>query len=91
LASELKRIEWDTVIGCGKFGERAASHDTEYDHVWGEQLVDTELNKLAFVTSQDRLYLHRMTRKDPQTDNCRQGILVTCSGGSPVVVVVWLR
>jgi hypothetical protein len=42
---ELDGVGQNTVLGCRKVCEGAASRNPEYDHVWGERLLNKEVRK----------------------------------------------
>jgi hypothetical protein len=44
---ELNGVGEDTVLGCGESGKGAACRDPEYDHLWGERLLNKEVRKDA--------------------------------------------
>jgi hypothetical protein len=45
LVGKLNGVGEDTILGCGESGEGAASRDPEYDHLWGERLLNKEVRK----------------------------------------------
>ena len=81
--SELNRVGQNTILGCGKSGEGAASCNPEYNHVWGERLSIKKSETMAFVEGVDCFNLHRRSKKGHQIKSERHGILGTCWVGQP--------
>ena len=42
---ELDGVGQNTILGCRKVSEGPACRDPEYDHVWGERLLNKEVRK----------------------------------------------